>query len=242
MRSVRRGPKPQILIDNERGWTLELINELNRISEDIPLDDKHRQAKINRQCKVSQVKKSISSRYNSPDIKQALQNMYEKRCCYCEGKITPQIIDHIEHLRPKSLFPHLIVDWDNLHCCCPVCNQNKQDQWDFKNPILDPTVDKVEDYLRFDLNTGQVINIKGDLRTQNTIDYPKLNRPELVEERKSIILSYAKKLKYVKQLKDRLPEELRLEIIKRYIKMQTLNDSYPTLHQQILEGLENEEE
>lgn len=231
MRSVSRTEKPQILIKNERVWTIELLTALNKLSENISFDDPQRQYKINKQCKVSKVTDTITSRYNHPEIKLALQNMYEKRCCYCEGKISAQTIDHIEHFRPKSLFPHLVVDWDNLHCCCPICNQNKKDRWDHNYPILDPTIDRIEDHLGFDLNTGEIINIQGDLGAQNTIDHPQLNRLELVKERKSLIKKYRELIKGLSGISQ-------LNIIKKYIEAQMLDSSYPTLHQKILDEIE----
>ena len=38
-------------------------------------------------------------------------------CCYCESRV--QVNDsHIEHFRPRSRYPGLALDYENLHCSC----------------------------------------------------------------------------------------------------------------------------
>lgn len=231
MRSVNRTEKPQILIDNEQIWTTELLMTLNKMSEKIPLKDQDRREQINFQCVVSKVSSTISTRYSHDSIRLALQKMYEKRCCYCEGKISAQTYDHIEHLCPKSLFPHLTFEWENLHCCCEVCNKKKGDKWDQLFPILDPTKDCLEQYLDLDLNNGKIINLTRDKRAQNTIEHTQLNRADLVEERKAIIQKYHLIFKRATNLNQ-------LELAKQYIEFEMMYSSYPTLHQKILGEIE----
>ena len=45
--------------------------------------------------------------------------------------------EHIEHLKPKSKYPELAFQWENLHLACQRCNVEKGDRFDEDNPILD---------------------------------------------------------------------------------------------------------
>jgi uncharacterized protein (TIGR02646 family) len=122
--------------------------------------------------------------------------MYASYCCYCEGNSELTGYLEIEHYKPKSLFPELSFDWDNLHYSCSRCNKNKGNKWDENAPILDPVRDFPEQHLYFkevilDCN-------KEDERTSNTINHLKLNRIELLNVRTkllSTVLSIKKSLK-----------------------------------------------
>ena len=38
-------------------------------------------------------------------------------CCYCGGRIDASR-SHIEHFRPQEIYPHLALDYTNLHASC----------------------------------------------------------------------------------------------------------------------------
>ena len=99
----------------------------------------------------------------------SLQDMYAYCCAYCEAEIENVASGHIEHFRPKSLFPNLMFDYNNLHYCCPKCNTNKKDKYDEK--MIDPSVDEPEEHIYF-----KGISAKAyDERGQIMIDILKLN-------------------------------------------------------------------
>lgn len=52
--------------------------------------------------------------------------------CLCCGVIQEKM--HIDHIRPKSLYPHLEYKIDNLQVLCPDCNRAKsyKDQTDYR--------------------------------------------------------------------------------------------------------------
>jgi uncharacterized protein (TIGR02646 family) len=81
----------------------------------------------------------LGDRYNAPEIRAALCQAQEWKCCYCEivlhAKGNP-----IEHFRPKSrarrgaMFPDhgywwLAWSWENLLFACPACNGTKGDRF-----------------------------------------------------------------------------------------------------------------
>lgn len=64
--------------------------------------------------------------------KKQLSIDFSHRCCYCDD------LDqyhggyrnfHIEHFAPKSIFPQLMWNYDNLLYCCPICNEAKSNKW-----------------------------------------------------------------------------------------------------------------
>ncbi|MCQ2514283.1 MAG: TIGR02646 family protein [Ruminococcus sp.] len=174
MRSVKRTEKPEILKEKADQWTQELLKAIEENGS------------------YSKVSNTIKRRYNQPEIKQALKEMYDGCCCYCEGRVGDVSYGTIEHLKPESRFPEYAFEWENLHLCCGICNTTKKVKWDDNNPILDPTVDRIEDYLRINLISGEYEPINNNERAKTTIEHTDLNRSKLIEKRKGIVVAYCK--------------------------------------------------
>lgn len=62
-------------------------------------------------------------------------------CFYCESRIGDTDYGHVEHYRPKSLFPNLCFEWSNLHWSCAKCNTLKGQHWNGNTLIVDPCDD-----------------------------------------------------------------------------------------------------
>ena len=90
---------------------------------------------------------AYNSRYKLPDIKEKLENLYHHKCAYCENKVEQ---GHVEHYRPKKLYPWLAYSWDNLIYGCPKCNQFKGINFDIVGKRVAPP--KITDDLT-DINT-----------------------------------------------------------------------------------------
>ena len=64
--------------------------------------------------------------------KPLLRKDFYYRCAYCQhhertiGQVASMSVDHF---RPKSLFPHLRVEYTNLYYCCGECNTYKNNKW-----------------------------------------------------------------------------------------------------------------
>ncbi|MCZ0756984.1 retron system putative HNH endonuclease [Anoxybacillus sp. J5B_2022] len=168
MKKVTRTDIPLSLKNNADRWTKQLLQE------------------IQLRGGWSQVPKSLREKYKQPDVKKALEQMYKGKCCYCENGIGVESYEQIEHLKPKSLppFHHLTYDWNNLHWCCSRCNQAKRDQWNDSYPIVDPTTEDPEQYITFDVVTGEVIALHP--RGETTIQHADLNREKLVQSRNKV--------------------------------------------------------
>ncbi|OIQ22183.1 MAG: hypothetical protein BM557_02065 [Flavobacterium sp. MedPE-SWcel] len=144
-------------------------------------------------------------------ILEALKKLFNGKCAYCESKINSQIFDHF---RPKNgtrglsnefaeeHYWWLSNEWENFYASCYNCNQYKAAWFPVigkrsrvNRPyndvireedyiLIDPCNDDPEEHLIFDYKG----NVKGKTeRGHYTIELLKLNRPDLVSDRKKVI-------------------------------------------------------
>ena len=175
MRNVVRTDRPAILTSKSKEWTSELLNSMKGV------DAKKQRLKTGK--KRHKIPASIWNRYRHNEVKQELQKMYGELCCYCEQRIGHVAFGNIEHRQPKSVFPELTFDWNNLHLACPVCNTAKKDKWNSTHPILDAAVD-------LDINSKHLSYKVTRLSVERsalsdcgatTINHTSLNRPVLAD-------------------------------------------------------------
>ena len=64
----------------------------------------------------------------------ALRNS-EGRCNLCGGRASDGLTLHVDHIKPRSKFPGLALDLDNLQVLCEDCNFGKSnyDDTDYRN-------------------------------------------------------------------------------------------------------------
>ena len=167
MISVIRTPKPSLLASNETLWRAALDRAT----------DKREQ-------------KKARDKYRQPEIRQALKRMFQGKCAYCESRFAHTSYGHIEHFRPKSRFPELTFEWENLLWACGVCNstENKGDHFpedENGGLLLDPCEDDPTLHLRFvydDVREEAKIEAKTE-RGRTTIALLGLNRRALLDYR-----------------------------------------------------------
>ncbi len=60
---------------------------------------------------------------------------YGARCQCCGATPATGAVIHVDHIKPRKLFPHLALDVDNLQVLCHECNHGKGnwDQTDWRN-------------------------------------------------------------------------------------------------------------
>ena len=67
------------------------------------------------------------------------------RCVYCSGSESSDV----DHYRPKSKFPKLVLEYENFLWVCSICNRNKGTEFDKKNApgvrIIHPAIATVSD-------------------------------------------------------------------------------------------------
>ncbi|EJT05008.1 retron system putative HNH endonuclease [Rhizobium sp. CCGE 510] len=132
------------------------------------------------------------------EVPQALSELFFHKCAYCESRSA----NTIDHFRPKSLYPWLAYDWENLYPTCFECDRRKGGAFPmaaapappfstigearaFEHVLfVDPCFDDPRAHLRF-CSDGryQPLTDKG----QGTIGYLDLNRKNLVWRRNEVI-------------------------------------------------------
>ena len=157
-------PEPDVLSRNKASWTSTLMSYVNS-GREIPAH--------------------IKNRYNDPEVKDLLITETNGKCMYCESYISTVAPEHIEHYRPKSVYPHLTFEWKNLGLACPWCNIKKNNDFDETCAVINPYIDSPEEHF---VSLGTMICHKpNDKRAELTEYLLELNRPELLESRKSRI-------------------------------------------------------
>ncbi len=72
--------------------------------------------------------------YRHQSLKDALEELFGKKCAYCESLYEIAGYLEVEHYRPKKLYYWLAADWSNLLPACKRCNNGKL----AKFPLQDP--------------------------------------------------------------------------------------------------------
>jgi len=84
-------------------------------------------------------------------IKEALFNMSNGKCIFCECKLGEEgKYMHVEHFHHKDSYPNEVAEWNNLFPCCVRCNTNKGTHDTVLEPIIDVTLCDPRDHLILD--------------------------------------------------------------------------------------------
>lgn len=189
MRKLSKGPKPQVLQENEEQWQNELMAA-------IASGDKE------------EISKKIK-RYGHKDIKDALIAENHGKCAYCEAYVRHVSHGDIEHISPKSKDPEKTFDWNNLTLACERCNQKKSNA----EGVIDPHVDDPDVHLLFVAVVVRGLTIKGmqSIKPTRGLD---LNRTELVERRVVQISRYADSYERIIQEHDEVKRSILIEALR----------------------------
>jgi uncharacterized protein (TIGR02646 family) len=159
----------------------------------------------------------FDDRYKKPDVKAALDNIYHRKCAYCEQEIEQM---QVEHYRPKHIYYWLAFSWDNLLCVCPFCNVYKSTNFEIMNlkaavsasdltnsnindlgslydqlelpKLVNPEVTNPDGMLAFEKD-GTIHS--DDPRFQYTIDTCRVSRTYLKDKRKTILDDFRKHIR-----------------------------------------------
>jgi uncharacterized protein (TIGR02646 family) len=160
-----------------------------------------------------------SDRYKQHDIKAAIKKIYNNKCAYCEQWIEQS---HIEHYRPKTIYYWLAFSWDNLILACPTCNQQKGINFELRGTrvnfvniptnidrihsssaeydiqeqpkMVNPEVIDPKNFIRFQKNG---IIESDDVRFAYTIDKCKIDRPDLNDQRRTLLNKFKEDIRSV---------------------------------------------
>ena len=159
-----------------------------------------------------EVKKDI---YGAEDVREQLLKDQHYKCAFCEARIPRQYND-VEHFRPKTRYYWLGHKWENLLYSCPICNRSYKriefplaqgsvqanssyDDIGLEKPlIINPTVVDPADHIKFNRHVAGHVTPEGE----KTIEVFHLNdnseRPEQIEDRKTLYQKYLLELKKIK--------------------------------------------
>lgn len=129
------------------------------------------------------------------DVKLTLGNALRHEqgylCCYCEQEIVKGV-SHVEHFRPKSLFPQLSLTYENLFASCNGCGKKdgitcgvkKRDV--FFEGIVSPLDPACETRFIYTMD-GQILPMdEKDAHAWQTIAVLGLNAPKLRRRREMV--------------------------------------------------------
>ena len=185
MKKIDRINKPKILINKEVDWTRELLGQISLKASYSNVEDKYK------------------NRYRHKEVKEQLENMFMGKCCYCESYIGDTDYEHIEHFKPKSIFPEESFKWENLFWSCGICNNNKRDKWDESCIFINPVDDTPSAHLQF---LGGLIDGLSD-RGVYTINELDLNREKLIKARQKVLLLLLEIIIKIKRTEDPVEKE-----------------------------------
>ena len=161
MIKLNKQPEPDLLVRMKKKWTEGYMHYVN-LGQKVP--------------------DNVKNRYNVPEIKSVLRiETNGGKCMYCESPIAVVVSEHIEHYRPKAIYPQLTFEWSNLGLSCPKCNLKKHDGFDENCAYINPYIDNPDDHFAF--ISPVIFHKPNDKRAQLTELKLDLNRPELLEAR-----------------------------------------------------------
>ncbi|BDC49770.1 hypothetical protein F183_A20860 [Bryobacterales bacterium F-183] len=91
---------------------------------------------------------------------------FDRHCAYCHQAEDLHLTHHyfgVEHFKPRSKFPKLIAQYNNLFYCCNRCNSIKGEFWPSRGDIaagrrlLDPCRDDYTEHLGVNPETGTIV-------------------------------------------------------------------------------------
>lgn len=127
------------------------------------------------------------------ELKINLELMTHGKCAFCESQLDVASYLQIEHYHAKNHYPNRAFEWDNLFPICSVCNVTKGAE-NHQGEIIKPDNEDPESFLQIDLENGHVepqesLSLTSAIRAEKTISSYGLNRPQLVEVRRKLLLT-----------------------------------------------------
>lgn len=173
MIKLERNNQPQVLKDNQTLWQNSLDQAILTYGgyDKIP----------------KQEKEKLISHYRHDEIKEALFSSSAEKCAFCECKPAEAGNIEVEHFKPKSIYPEMTFEWENLLPSCRKCNGSKLDHDTGITPIVNPYDMDPEAIFRYcDI---RIVPIGQNQIGENTIVVCGLNSVRLMKPRADILVS-----------------------------------------------------
>jgi uncharacterized protein (TIGR02646 family) len=131
--------------------------------------------------------------------KEAIAAMSHDKCVYCEGPINALGAQHVEHFRPKALFPSLAYEWTNYFVGCAGCNRAKSDKWPKRGAYVQPDRGDPSRHFVFD-EDGTVSAVRVGSVADEMLQDLDLKRRAVSRQRKLLIEFMLKRVRTAAQL------------------------------------------
>ncbi|MDU2121559.1 MAG: retron system putative HNH endonuclease [Clostridium celatum] len=139
------------------------------------------------------------SDYNKDNIKDKIKENIlvleqDEYCPYCEKRIYKNEEGHIEHIKPRDVYPKEFQNYDNLIVSCNEknsCGSYKGNKYDFN--FINPVINNPQEYFYYNIASGEIIPKDTNeesieyARARYTIDTLNLNSYELKSARANLI-------------------------------------------------------
>ena len=131
--------------------------------------------------------KASQAVYADETVKQALEQLFVRKCCYCESRIGVVADWDVEHFRPKGRvnerpdhpgYYWLTYDWENLLPSCSYCNQARKDRATLAEPE-GPSTGKLDQFPLLDENFRCMDHLGAISQEQPFLINPTVDDPEL---------------------------------------------------------------
>ena len=193
MIKIQKKPTPQVIIDNKDMWTQHLLDAVKSYGGYSEIPDAERD--------------KLLLHYRHKDIRKALSESSHGKCAFCECKPGESGNIEVEHFEPKSIYPDLTFEWDNLLPSCRKCNEAKSDFDTRISPIINPTKEDPEKLLTYSFLRIIPRNDSGKVeKAHNTIEVCNLNSERLYDARASLMKSMTEYIDNLKSIFDLIAE------------------------------------
>lgn len=171
------------------------------------------QKELNSKTDIKKAWNNFTSTNLKKQTLEKLNEMFEGCCCYCEGEYDVVSYGEIEHFKPKSIYPELMFEYDNMNLACQKCNNNKKEKFDDK--LINPTFDDPEKHLRYET----YLLIPLDERGKITIDMFDINSEERVNRKEKLYTDINERLLLINKWLDKIDNNnnAQIEFIKEMI-------------------------
>jgi uncharacterized protein (TIGR02646 family) len=117
--------------------------------------------------------------------KEVIAGMSHWKCVYCEGLIGGNRSGHVEHFKPKAVFPTLAYAWTNYFLGCADCNGSKGTKWPRSGYLRPDRGDPSRHFLFAEDGTVKAAR-PGRIAAQMLVDFD-LTRKPLCDHRELMI-------------------------------------------------------
>lgn len=166
MRHIDKGGEPEYLTEHKDKW-LKTFIESGKTRPD-------------------------SKKYAHPKIVDALWNVSNGKCFYCESSLGDKSkeVDHFIEVAERK---DLAYDWNNLNLSCDQCNNKRPNKDIPVEKVLDPCKDsdeEIQNCITFDCNVMHEVN--NSEKGRQTIKKYNLNSREQLYRRSEYLSQFAK--------------------------------------------------